>query len=408
MATTNESNPIFLSSKELNAFLPNIGSPAKATAAFEYNTDKRVLIKIDNEPKPADPLPEITSFAIRHLPSGLVVDGHKIIPFVDVFKILESYGLKSHLPKFVDLGSVPGCADWKICKETPWNFDWPNGTTTIPCSITCDTENIIRFRVHDLRPAIVDQVLTGFTEHLRSAWKESTTELSVYTVTRGTWTGGITRPHRPLDTIYVDSALKAKLVREIETFLASSELYDSYGIAWKRVHLFHGVPGTGKTSMVHALASHFKMHLSKMNAGRLASDAIEALVRNLPKKSWLLIEDITELFSDRDAKTGLDFSTLLNLLDGMSTPRGLVVFITTNHVEQMDPAMIRPGRVDSNVAFEQPSRATKLMALQRMGPKYALEHETYLDHNPNITIAEIQRHLFECAVENRDSMLAPQ
>jgi AAA+ superfamily predicted ATPase len=79
-------------------------------------------------------------------------------------------------------------------------------------------------------------------------------------------------------------------------------------------------------------------------------------VQTAPANSLIVMEDVDALFSrDRasanDGKTPLTFSGLLNALDGVCNPEGQVFVLTTNHIERLDPALIRPGRVDLKVRF---------------------------------------------------------
>lgn len=80
------------------------------------------------------------------------------------------------------------------------------------------------------------------------------------------------------------------------------------------------------------------------------------LVSNVQPGSILLIEDIDVVQSthnrdheqapERDARRSVSLSGLLNALDGIGTPHGLITMMTTNHIDDLDPALIREGRVD--------------------------------------------------------------
>ena len=80
------------------------------------------------------------------------------------------------------------------------------------------------------------------------------------------------------------------------------------------------------------------------------------LVKNMPKKSFLVLEDMDYLFEDRKAhdtqKNNITISSILNILDGVATRDGFVCFLSTNHKQHLDQALIRPGRVDRVVHFE--------------------------------------------------------
>src|SRR5262249_56964143 len=89
-----------------------------------------------------------------------------------------------------------------------------------------------------------------------------------------------------------------------------------------------------------------------LNNKTMSDDGLRSLVDGLPVGTCLLIEDVDCAFgAKRSAKdeTGVTLSGLLNALDGVSSREGRILFLTTNHPEKLDPALVRPGRVDRKV-----------------------------------------------------------
>lgn len=89
-----------------------------------------------------------------------------------------------------------------------------------------------------------------------------------------------------------------------------------------------------------------------MSERGLTDDRLNHLLSNVPERSIMLLEDIDAAFTKR-AQTDnqgyqsmITFSGLLNSLDGVASAEERIIFLTTNHVERLDPALIRPGRVD--------------------------------------------------------------
>ncbi len=81
-------------------------------------------------------------------------------------------------------------------------------------------------------------------------------------------------------------------------------------------------------------------------------------LRNIPKPSMLVIEDIDSLFNEKrkaENPSMLTFSGLLNSLDGLVAADGILTVMTTNHIEKLDPALIRAGRVDRKFEFKPPA-----------------------------------------------------
>ena len=117
--------------------------------------------------------------------------------------------------------------------------------------------------------------------------------------------------------------------------------------------LLEDVPGTGKTSLIMSIASKldYSIYIIPFTASLDDVSFTEAL-SNIPEKSILIMEDVDSLFVKRDNKsTGLTFSGMINALDGLTIRDGLITFLTTNHIENIDEALLRPGRVDYHMEF---------------------------------------------------------
>lgn len=211
------------------------------------------------------------------------------------------------------------------------------------------------------------------------------------------WGSRIKKPKRDLKTIFVNDGIDTKLTESFNKFLTNEEWYRSRGIPYKKCVLLYGPPGTGKTSLIHALASEMNMNLRVVSnltqVGELLSDMgsnynFDSVSDNddddyddsrsktsKRRRNLFVIEDIDCLANlkrngkedeeepttapadfdealkaaeKEDASRSVEtvLHQLLNTLDGFSTPHGLMVFITTNHISRLDPAILRKGRVD--------------------------------------------------------------
>ena len=134
-------------------------------------------------------------------------------------------------------------------------------------------------------------------------------------------------------------------------------VYERLCISYKRVYLFEGIPGSGKTSFIKALASNFGYDIASLHFNsKMEDNEFLRLMNNLPKKAFLLFEDMDCLFKSRKEhdtdSNRVTLSGILNGLDGISTKHGLICFITTNYKGHLDQALIRPGRVDKIVTFD--------------------------------------------------------
>lgn len=169
-------------------------------------------------------------------------------------------------------------------------------------------------------------------------------------------------PKRNLDSVIIDKHIKKNIINNIETFYKDKNDYITYGIPYKNVILLHGPPGTGKTSILFSIASYFNKDVYILNFGSDINDEIFIhLLSHIKPDSFLFLEDIDALFKNRDAvRKGnngfLSFSTLLNFLDGVLRVDGLITFMTTNHIEYLDPALLRSGRVNLTEKIDYPNK----------------------------------------------------
>uniref|UniRef100_A0A0E0EC38 AAA+ ATPase domain-containing protein n=1 Tax=Oryza meridionalis TaxID=40149 RepID=A0A0E0EC38_9ORYZ len=206
--------------------------------------------------------------------------------------------------------------------------------------------------------------------------------------------------HHPatFDTLAMDTALKQSIVDDLDRFLKRKDYYRRIGKAWKRGYLLHGPPGTGKSSLVAAMANYLRFNIFDLSQVHLNSN-LQRLLIDMPNRSILVIEDIdccldanprehrhktpppppppepadTDLdLTDSDNSDDSDeesepkvrqmqppqqqqqnvtLSGLLNFIDGLWSTSGeqRVIAFTTNYKDRLDPALLRPGRMDVHV-----------------------------------------------------------
>uniref|UniRef100_A0AC35GPT2 Mitochondrial chaperone BCS1 n=1 Tax=Panagrolaimus sp. PS1159 TaxID=55785 RepID=A0AC35GPT2_9BILA len=118
------------------------------------------------------------------------------------------------------------------------------------------------------------------------------------------------RNKRPFETVILDDGIAEKICADIETFNSSEKWYLDRGISYRRGYLLYGPPGTGKSSFIAALASHLGYDIATLN-----------------------------------------LTCLLNSIDGIASAEKRILFMTTNFKENLDEALIRPGRVDLQIEF---------------------------------------------------------
>ena len=192
------------------------------------------------------------------------------------------------------------------------------------------------------------------------------TDKIVLKVSQGNYWRIASTDRRSLSSVVLKNDTKDELVTDLTIFLSKGrkQWYQERGIPYRRGLLLSGPPGSGKSSLAKALASHFNMDLCVLSlTGWSASDSnLLGLLAELEEeeRSLVLIEDIdclpiTEarqedtqkepLPSSNDTKR-VTLSGLLNALDGVAAPEGRVIILTSNHPEKLDSALIREGRID--------------------------------------------------------------
>lgn len=207
-------------------------------------------------------------------------------------------------------------------------------------------------------------------------------------------------PKRPIDTIYLDSKVKENLLSDINNFINEEPDYLKFGIPYKRCYLFHGKPGSGKTSSIFALASLLKKNISVFNFSRGILDTVFiSAVSQLGQDRFLVLEDLDSLFINRTPTdtNNVSFSALLNVLDGACRKNGLITFITCNDISFLDPALLRPGRVDYMIKFEFPSKGQIKQMYDKFLPQQSHNFDKFYQNirGKRINMSLIQKFLFE-------------
>ncbi|RAH48676.1 P-loop containing nucleoside triphosphate hydrolase protein, partial [Aspergillus brunneoviolaceus CBS 621.78] len=141
------------------------------------------------------------------------------------------------------------------------------------------------------------------------------------------------------------------------------------GHPYRRGYLLHGPPGTGKSSLCFAIAGHLglDLYLLHLSQKELTDNQLARLFRSLPFRCIVFIEDVDCVAvaqeraddgsggaggKEASTTTGVTLGPgLLNAIDGVSAGEDRILIMTTNHVEKLDAALRRHGRVDMTIAY---------------------------------------------------------
>ncbi len=194
----------------------------------------------------------------------------------------------------------------------------------------------------------VQDFLAEMEKHLENGNTKRKTQ--VFTNAYDHWRRvGVLQP-RPASTVITSHGQTERAVEYLRVFAEEESEYVRLGVPYHTGILLTGQPGTGKTSLIQALATETGRDLYYLN---LASVTQEHQLAELMGRDWgrsiLVLEDVdaSRMDVDRNASEGnVSLATMLNLLDGILSPIGMVVVATTNRPEALDAALKRPGRFD--------------------------------------------------------------
>ena len=238
----------------------------------------------------------------------------------------------------------------------------------------------------------------GITSHLY-VYDEGWTEVQAYSP-------------RLLDSVILKPGEKEHLLQDIEKFRTSRARYRRLGVPYHRGYLLFGPPGTGKTSLVSGIAAKCGMCIYVVNLTEFNDRTLKSAMNDVPENSVILFEDIDcmrtghrrseqEPASDRQAadrdkkdgsgQTGVTLSGLLNVLDGFHAPENVVFVMTTNHMEVLDPALLRPGRIDYRLFLGDATDSQRVELYRRFFPEATeFEAREFAHAHSTETMAEFQ------------------
>ena len=174
-----------------------------------------------------------------------------------------------------------------------------------------------------------------------------------------------------------------QLIEEARFWRQNESWYRSRNIPWRRGVLLHGPPGTGKTALIRAIAEDLDLPVFIYDLASMYNEELQGawskMLSEVP--CMAVIEDIDAVFDGRENIVSKDqkhltFDCLLNCLDGIQRSNGLLLAVTTNHPEKIDPALAsvndkrssRPGRIDRSLRLGTLSEDARIQIAARILP----------------------------------------
>lgn len=226
----------------------------------------------------------------------------------------------------------------------------------------------------------------------------------IYTANGFEWKEfGQPRARRPLSSVILDGDQAERLAGDVKEFLANQSWYRDRGIPYRRGYLLYGPPGSGKSSFITALAGELQYNICMLNLSErgMTDDKLAYMMSIVPTRSITVLEDVDAAAIRREQPTReyqscVTFSGLLNVLDGVASSEERLLFMTTNHIDRLDPALIRPGRVDVKLEMGNASADQ----VRRMFLRFYPDHERSADEfvarveaaGKPVSMAQLQGH----------------
>lgn len=272
----------------------------------------------------------------------------------------------------ITVGAGDGTHFFMYRRHFFWLHRTRNGDNALSTDVSYELKIVMLGRDRKILNALIDE--------FRYRPKSDKVGIYRWDGTDGGWTRVADVNRRDMATVIIRDGIRDKIVHAIDEWSVSEEWYRARGLPYKLTYILHGPTGTGKTSLIKALASHYGYNLCTINLGDMSDRTLAPAFAMVPEKSFIVIEDfdsstavnaregmeqsvevqdnqpdssrrsLSERLSKarNESKGSLTLTGILNSLDGIIPLDNKIVFMTTNVISKMDSALVRKGRVDDS------------------------------------------------------------
>eukprot|EP00249_Psilotum_nudum_P015113 c25174_g1_i1 orf=440-1876(-) len=266
-------------------------------------------------------------------------------------------------------------------------------------------------KVHRRNRAVVRQYLKDVMWHSQEILN-SRKEKKIYT-NFSEWDEWKSVPFKhpsTFSTLAMDPAKKEEIMNDLRAFMRAETFYSHVGRAWKRGYLLYGPPGTGKSSLIAAMANFMGYDLYDLELTDVKSNVkLRQLLIETTNRSIIVIEDLDSplqlvqerskrnqeeeendsedknpLVKEKKENNRVTLSGILNFTDGLwsSLGRERIIVFTTNHIDKIDRALLRSGRMDMHICMSYCSF-----------PAFKILASNYLGVDDHILYEEVEKHI---------------
>lgn len=273
---------------------------------------------------------------------------------------------------------------WSSGKNTSARTHLPFNFHSSATSIS-EERRFLKLTFHQRHRDLITRRYLSHVIEKGKAMKFNNRQRKLYTNNGGGWGHVVFGHTASFQTLAMDPEKKKEIMDDLIAFSKAEEFYSRIGRAWKRGYLLYGPPGTGKSTMISAMANLLGYDVYDLELTSVRDNTeLRRLLIEISGKSIIVIEDIDcsleiataqrkkktfegdeeaeeeekggkahkhHMKEERKPSSSVTLSGLLNFIDGLWSTCGgeRIVVFTTNHVEKLDPALIRKGRMDKHI-----------------------------------------------------------